>query len=140
VPNIIVCGHSDCGAMRAVLEPERAAKMPTVSQWLRHADVARQMVLDGRPEGHLDSGAVLQRLIEENVLAQLDHLRTHPSVAVRIARGALELHGWVYHIGTGVVEAFDAESGDFVPLDDPDQIPRAALTPKRRSVWPKSPG
>ncbi len=90
VHHIIVCGHSDCGAMRAVLDPQTLERMPTVKAWLRHAEVARTVVAD-----NCDCGAshdTLGVLTEENVVAQLDHLRTHPSVASRLASGQLFIH------------------------------------------------
>src|SRR5688572_14863671 len=79
VQHIIVCGHSDCGAMRAVLNPQSLEKMPTVKAWLRHAEVAKTMVQDNC---HCtDENESMHILTEENVIAQLQHLRTHPSVA-----------------------------------------------------------
>ena len=81
--------------MRAVLDPQTLERMPTVKAWLRHAEVARTVVAD-----NCDCGAshdTLGVLTEENVVAQLDHLRTHPSVASRLASGQLFIHGWVRH-------------------------------------------
>lgn len=119
IPNIIVCGHSDCGAMRGVLSHGLEERMPTVAQWLRFSDAARQIALreDRSPEDRL------ARLIELNVLAQLEHLKTHPSVAVRLAHGEVRLHGWVYDIELGTVSAYDGTAGRFVPLE---QLPDAA--------------
>ncbi len=105
VHHIIVCGHSDCGAMKAVLNPSSLEKMPTVRTWLRHAEVARTVVEANC--GCADHNT-LGVLTEENVLAQLDHLRTHPSVAARLASGDLFIHGWVYNIGTSEIRAYDA--------------------------------
>ncbi|HET8940067.1 MAG TPA: carbonic anhydrase [Polyangiales bacterium] len=122
IPNIIVCGHSDCGAMKGVLAQGVAETMPTVAQWLKYADVSRQIVL---VEGDPDPQARVDRLIRLNVLSQLDHLKTHPSVAVRIARGEVKLHGWVYDIEHGSVDAYDPASGTFMPLD---QIAEAHAT------------
>jgi carbonic anhydrase len=91
-------------------------KLPTVKAWLRNAEAARSVV-DAR--GHAaDEGHVLNALIQENVLLQLTHLRTHPSVAGRLAEGRLTAHGWVYDIGKGDVRIHDAGSGRFVPIDD----------------------
>jgi carbonic anhydrase len=115
IPNIIVCGHSDCGAMKGLLAQGVAETMPTVAQWLKYADVPRQIVL---AEGEMDTQARIDRLIRLNVLSQLDHLKTHPSVAVRIARGEVKLHGWVYDIEHGSVDAYDQASGTFMPLDE----------------------
>jgi carbonic anhydrase len=86
IPHIIVCGHSDCGAMKGVLKHDLAARMPTVAGWLRFAEVPRQLALQKQ---HASEQALLDALVRENVLAQLAHLRTHPAVAVRLARGAV---------------------------------------------------
>lgn len=129
IPNIIVCGHSDCGAMRALLHPEKLTEMPAVRDWLLHGEVARRVVASEYP--HLAGEDRLAMLTEENVIAQLDHLRTHPSVAARLAGGKIKLHGWVYEIGTGYIRAFDAGQGGFVPLA-PGRIPSATPEPRPR--------
>jgi carbonic anhydrase len=128
VKHIIVCGHSDCGAMKAVLNPSSLEKMPTVKAWLRHAEVARTVVEDNCPacEGQEN----LSVLTDENVVAQLDHLRTHPSVASRLASGQLFVHGWVYDIESSVIKAYDAEEGGFRPIDGKNPLPMA--TPRAR--------
>lgn len=128
IRNIIVCGHSDCGAMRAVLHPEKLADLPTVSSWLKHAEAARRVVKENY--AGLDDEEMLDVLIKENVVVQIDHLRTHPAVASRMARGELNLYGWVYGIGTGTMLAYDHEAGDYIPLSG-DLIPAAA--PRSRS-------
>lgn len=126
VQHIIVCGHSDCGAMKAVLDPQSLERMPTVKAWLRHSEVALRVVEENCGCGHHDT---LQVLTEENVVAQLDHLRTHPSVAARLASGQLFIHGWVYDIETSAIRAYDAERGGFLPLDG-EVVPMA--TPRAR--------
>ena len=128
VQHIVVCGHSDCGAMRAVIDPDVLESMPTVKAWLRQSEVARTVVAENC--GCL-SEETLDVLIEENVIAQLEHLKTHPSVAARIASGHLFIHGWVYDIETGAIKAFDDELGDFLPLDG-EVIPIA--TPRSRFI------
>ncbi|MEC4167485.1 carbonic anhydrase [Pseudomonas sp. MS-1(2024)] len=128
VQHIIVCGHSDCGAMRAVLNPQSLEKMPTVKAWLRHAEVAKSMVQENC--SCANEAESMHVLTEENVIAQLQHLRTHPSVASRMASGQLFIHGWVYNIETSQIKAYDAESGSFLPLDNLQTIPCA--TPKAR--------
>ena len=115
VKNIVICGHSDCGAMKALVRPESLAGMPTVATWLRHAEAAHSVVRVRYP--NLDGDALVQALVEQNVLTQLDHLRTHPSVAARLAEGRLGVHGWTYEIGTGTVAMFDPAAGRFVPLE-----------------------
>ncbi len=129
VRHIIICGHSDCGAMKAVLNPQSLDAMPTVKAWLRHSEVARTVVAqhDYHECGH---GTELEFLTEENVVAQLDHLRTHPSVASRLAGGQLFIHGWVYSIETGEIRAYDAGRARFLPLDCDSPIPMATPRPR----------
>ncbi len=116
VKHIIVCGHSDCGAMRGVMNPEKVKRLPNVAAWLGHGELARHMVQENY--NHLEGDARLEALIKENIIAQLDHLKTHPSVAARLASGKLDIHGWMYHIETGEVEAFDAAHRVFMVLKD----------------------
>jgi carbonic anhydrase len=128
VEHIIVCGHYDCGAMKGALQPETLTDIPTVSSWLRHSDAAREVVKAQLAEA--DFKTQLDALVEENVLLQLAHLRTHPSVASRLAKGEIDVHGWVYRIHTGEIRAFDADLQHFVALDSPT-LPIA--TPRQRS-------
>lgn len=114
VKHIVVCGHSDCGAMRAVLNPEKVRRMPTVASWLSHGEVARHVVEEKYPE--LTGDDRLHVLTKENIIAQLAHLRTHPSVAARLSSGRIAIHGWHYSIETGRVEGYDAQSGRFADL------------------------
>jgi carbonic anhydrase len=116
VRHVVVCGHTDCGAMKALLHPQQAEHLRTLKAWLRNAEAARYVV---EARGHAGGEQhVLNALIEENVLLQLTHLRTHPSVAGRLAEGSLTVQGWVYDIGNGDVGIHDAGSGRFVPIDD----------------------
>lgn len=114
VKHIIVCGHSDCGAMKGVLNPDAVAALPAVANWLRYGAVARRLVLSEHA-GASDSERLL-RLAEQNVIAQLGHLRTHPCVAAALAHGDTELHGWMYHISTGAVDVYDEVSRRYRPL------------------------
>jgi len=114
VKDIIICGHTHCGAMQGVLRPEQVASLPAISSWLTHAKETRRIV--GEKYGHLDGNRLLTATIEENVLVQLENLRTLPAVARRLANDDLHLHGWVYKIETGEVFAYDPSNGQFVPL------------------------
>jgi carbonic anhydrase len=114
VKHVILCGHTDCGAMRAVLNPEKLDKLPNVRKWLDNAEVARQIVNMRCPDGPEDLR--LRMVTEENVRVQLRHLETHPSVAVAVAKGELSLHGWVYHIENGDVDAYDPHTDKFVRI------------------------
>jgi carbonic anhydrase len=116
VQHIAVCGHSDCGAMKALLQPESTGTMPTVRSWLTNAKAALGVAetLHGRAER---KGDLLSLVTEQNVLLQLQHLRTHPSVASALAAGELSLSGWVYDIGQGEVRIAEDASNSFAPVD-----------------------
>ncbi len=105
VPEVIVCGHTDCGVMRGALNPDALKAYPNVTAWLRYAKVERRDP-DPSPE-------FLLALTEANVVGQLESLRSHPAVAARLEQGDLVLHGWVYHIGPGTVTAYDERSRTF---------------------------
>jgi carbonic anhydrase len=128
VKAIVICGHSDCGGMKALLHPEQVAKLPAVSAWLRHADVAKQVATEHY--SHLSEAELLDTLIEENVVAQIANLETHPAVASRLRRGDLELYGWVYKIHSGEVWALDASQARFVALDS--NLPSATSAPRKK--------
>lgn len=113
VKDIIVCGHSHCGAMGGLLDPEQVEDLPAVAGWLSHAETTRRIVTENY--GHLPDAEPLTAAIEENVLVRLEHPRTLPAVASRLVRGGLHLHGWVYKIETGEVFAYDPSAGQFVP-------------------------
>lgn len=115
VPHIVICGHTECGAMKGAMHPEGVAALPHVAKWLGYSKAAVDVVDELAPDG--DPADRMRMLIQQNVLLQLQHLKTHPSVARRIARGDIELHGWVYDIKTGDVEAFDAAQNKFVHVD-----------------------
>ncbi len=114
VKDIIICGHSDCGAMKGVLHPEALGALPAVAAFLTHAEATRRIVQDQC--GNLNDAQKLDAAVRANVLVQLENLRTHPAVASRLARGDLNLHGWVYSIQSGEIAAYDSEQGQFVPI------------------------
>ncbi len=114
VKDIIVCGHSHCGAMAGLLDPEKLAGMPAVASWLSHAESTRRIVRENYRNLNWDD--LLLATIEENVLVQIENLQTLPSVAARRARGAIHLHAWVYQFETGDVFAYDPREEEFVPL------------------------
>lgn len=116
VLHIVVCGHSDCGAMRAVLHPETVAELPAVTRWIAYADRARAVVLETHPNA--PESQKLEVLIQENVLAQLDNLRTLPSVAAKLRAGTLGIHGWTYDIQSGGFLAWDQDRGRWRPVQE----------------------
>jgi carbonic anhydrase len=131
VRDIIICGHSHCGAMKGLLRPETVASFPAVASWLSYADTTRRIVRENYR--HLDGDLLVTAAVEENVLVQLENLRTLPSVAERLVKGDLHLHGWVYKIETGDVFAYDTSVGQFVPLAQYQYQPAEAAVRRRTS-------
>src|SRR5947209_3304947 len=114
IEDIILCGHSHCGAMKGLLDLPSLAQLPATAAWLSHAEATRRIIREKYQALH--GPALVTATVEENVLVQLENLRTHPVVAAGLARGKLKLHGWVYKIETGEVFAYDPHQGQFLPL------------------------
>jgi carbonic anhydrase len=112
VPDVIVCGHTDCGVMKGVLNPEALKPLANVSAWLGHAQPAREAL--AKSEDNMTEPEFLLALTERNVVEQLKNLHTHPAVAVRLEQGSLKLHGWVYHIGKGIVTTYNPKRERFI--------------------------
>ncbi|PZQ57285.1 MAG: carbonic anhydrase [Phenylobacterium zucineum] len=129
VRDIVVCGHSDCGAMKAFSNPAALEKMPNVAAWLRHAHAAHCVVCEAYPD--LPAGESTRAIALENVVVQINHLRTHPSVAAAIARGDLSLHGWFFDIETGSILALDGDTGRFIEVADHSRTPVAVPAARR---------
>lgn len=125
VRDVVVCGHSHCGAMKAVVSgvPD---SMPAVRDWLALAEPTRRLVRTCYADR--DGDAQLNVAIQENVLQQLVNLRTHPAVAAHLATGELRLHGWVYKITTGEIFAYDPHQGQFLALSE---VAISAASPRR---------
>jgi carbonic anhydrase len=114
VPDLIVCGHTDCGVMKGVLNPEALKPLANVSAWLRHAQPARDALV--KPDSDLSDPEFLLALTERNVVEQLKNLQTHPAVAARLQQKNLKLHGWVYDIGRGIVTTYSPRQQKFVRI------------------------
>tara|TARA_Y100000780_G_scaffold211112_2_gene210161 strand:+ start:352939 stop:353607 length:669 start_codon:yes stop_codon:yes gene_type:complete len=114
VKHIVVCGHTDCGAMKGALNRDALTKLPHVCEWLGHCEAAVLNVQENFNSD--DEDKVLENLIERNVLLQLQHLRTHPYVAARLQSGKVKLHGWVYDIGKGTFKAYNEKTDTFEEL------------------------
>ena len=111
VADVIVCGHTDCGVMKGVLNPEALKPLANVSAWLGHAQPAREAL--AKSDGSVSELEFLLVLTEQNVVEQLKNLHTHPAVAARLEQGSLKLHGWVYHIGKGIVTTYNSHREKF---------------------------
>lgn len=114
----IVCGHSDCGAMKAALHREGLEKLPKASRWLRHVEAAftHRQPLNPAEGEH----AELAALIRGNVVAQLMNLKAQPAVAKALAHGDLIVRGWFYDILSGHIEEYDENARRFVPFSEID--------------------
>jgi carbonic anhydrase len=112
IKNIIVCGHSHCGAVGALVNAEVLAAMPAVRRWLADTE-PHDATRDGVTLG---DGEAITSAVQRHILVQLGRLRRHPSVAERLADGRLRLHAWFYEIDTGVVSVHRPQSGGFLPL------------------------
>ncbi len=128
VRDIIICGHTQCGAIKGLLRPETLSDLPAVGRWLRHAEETKRILDTSYHEQDFDS--VLDIAIRENVLVQLEHLRTLSCVARLLWKREIELHGWVYDIETGSVSIYDPIEEDFLPVvkaDNGFQLVKAPL-------------
>jgi carbonic anhydrase len=114
IKQVIICGHTQCGAMKGLLQlGELEDKMPLVYDWLHHTAATRKLVFDH----YSDRGKKekLDLLVAQNVLTQIDNLRTYPSIHSRLHAGELSIHGWIYQIENGQILAYDEEANDFLP-------------------------
>jgi carbonic anhydrase len=117
VEQIVVCGHSYCGAVTGVLRPELVQGLPAVEKWLAYARDLRQEIIEQRaPADPADD--MLTSAIKSNVLVQLDHLRNYPGVAEAEQQGRLALYGWFYQFETGQVFQFEKQTQQFVNAMD----------------------
>lgn len=118
VSDVVVCGHSQCGAMQALLTgiPE-TANQPHLRGWLALAEPVRQLIAD--KYRHLtDPQACQTAAAEENVLFALENLRSYPGVSARLAEGKLRLHGWFFKIATAELFAYDATTEQFQRIQE----------------------
>ncbi|MFD6921170.1 SulP family inorganic anion transporter [Streptomyces sp. NPDC059944] len=103
VRSITVCGHSGCGAMQALLASEPGGALTPLKRWLRHGRPSVERMTDAdRPKPRLtgrEPADTVEQLCLTNVVQQLEHLRSHDSVARALREGALELHGMYFHVG-----------------------------------------
>jgi carbonic anhydrase len=116
VEDIVVCGHSQCGAVKALIAEEPPRGMPALSSWLEQAEATRRLVRSGYADR--DPDEQLNVAVQENVLCQIATLRTHPAVAARLATGRVRLHAWVFKIATAEIFSYDVADGQFRPLGE----------------------
>lgn len=121
IRNIIVCGHSHCGAVKGLLQlGNLTEQMPLVYDWLKYAEATRRIVKENYQD--YEGEELLNAAIEENVLTQIENLRTYPSVHSKLYKGQLNIHAWVYKIETGGVYVYSAERCSIQAEHEPDNI------------------
>ena len=126
VGNVIVCGHTQCGAIDAILHPERIEHLPLVRRWLAGSAGIPRLIEERY--GYLEGEARMTAAVEENVLAQLENLRSFDFVARRLDSGALKMSGWVFKIVTGEVYDYDPVTEQFLRLGGEGDRDRPALS------------
>jgi carbonic anhydrase len=117
VEDVIVCGHSHCGAVNGLLHPESLTGLPAVEHWLAHAELVRREIFDQGLQADGDDD-LLTTAVKANVMAQLNHLRTYPAVIEAEGRGELRLHGCFYRFETGEVTVCDESQRRFMAIEE----------------------
>ena len=113
IEQVVICGHSNCGAMKGLLKLNKLQKdMPLVYDWLKHAEATRRLVTENYPD--CEGKDLMDMLVAENVLVQIDNLKTYPIVKARLHQGRLKIYAWVYNIETGDVLAYDARTHTYI--------------------------
>ncbi len=122
VRQIIVCGHSHCGAMKGLLKmDELREELPLVCEWLQHAEATRRLIREHYSDRTDEE--LLDITIAENVITQIENLRTYPVIHSKLYEGELKIYGWVYDIDTSEMMAYDAEEHAYV-------LPQSQLAPE----------
>jgi carbonic anhydrase len=113
IDRIVVCGHSHCGAMKGLLKLNQLQEnMPLVYDWLKHAEATRRLVLENYV-GY-EGEELVEILVAENVLIQIDNLKTYPVVRSKLHQKKLQIYAWIYHIETGEVLAYDGSTHTYI--------------------------
>lgn len=112
IEQVVICGHSHCGAMKGLLKLDKLEmEMPLVYEWLNHAAATRRLVQENYST--LENEQLLEVLVAENVLTQIENLRTYPVVRSRLYQGKLKIYAWIYTLETGEVLAYDPDTHSY---------------------------
>ena len=114
IEQIVICGHSHCGAMKGLLKLNKLQEeMPLVYDWLKHTEATRRLLKDNYDE--YSGEELLEIAIAENILTQMENLKTYPVVHSKLYQGKLKIYGWIYHIESGEVLAYDPVTHTYIP-------------------------
>ncbi|MCY7332635.1 MAG: carbonic anhydrase [Pseudanabaena sp. CAN_BIN31] len=112
IEQVIICGHSNCGAMKGLLNLEKLRiEMPLVYEWLQHAESTRRLIHENYADKKGDE--LLAITMAENVVSQIENLKTYPVIRSKLHQNKMSIYGWIYDIETGEVLAYDAVTDDF---------------------------
>lgn len=121
VKDIVVCGHSHCGAMAELISPSHHSKsLPGVQKWLTRNQKVKEII--HKRYGHLPAEHMQTLAAQENVLVQMENLLSYPDVKQALSSNALQIHGWVYVIESGQIHDYDTQKGQFISLTRPHQL------------------
>jgi len=113
IEQIVICGHSHCGAIKGLLKLNKLQEdMPLVYNWLQYSESTRRLVQENY--SHYSDQQLVEVAVAENVLTQIENLKTYPIVRSKLEQGKLEIYGWIYHLETGEVLAYDLETHAYV--------------------------
>jgi carbonic anhydrase len=114
VSNIVICGHSHCGAMAALMNRVNIDALPSMKKWLGHAQATKRIVESS--SGGKETQLI--KVIEENILVQSHNLKTHPAVSNALRQGRIKIFGWVYNFENGMVNLYDKKQNRFIPSSE----------------------
>ncbi len=116
VTDIIICGHSDCGAMGTLFQGREKTRLPSLSAWLSYGDASLDaLLLSGPLDPSLNP---VNQLSQIHVLKQREHLMSYPQIRDRVSKGSLNLHAWWFDIAHASVQVYDESLKRFVDLDE----------------------
>jgi carbonic anhydrase len=130
IRDVIVCGHTYCGAMAALLRPEISSEMPAVQKWVQFSRQAKRRI-DKEHTREFDRH--LREAVAENVKLQLEHLQTFPCLQKKLESGEVRMHGWVYEIENGDVVEYDTKGDRWLSLTEPEE-PKRDVSGRFRQV------
>jgi len=114
IKNIVVCGHSQCGAVKGILNPQTVEQMPGVAKWLEHSAKTREIIKANY--SNLDEDCQYNIAIQENVLVQMENIKTHPVISRLLWKREVHVFGWVYEMESGEVFIYDPVDETFQPI------------------------
>jgi carbonic anhydrase len=116
ISDIIVCGHSECGAMQAITDGFCDEMCPHLTSWLKHGEEALHKVKKGFV---IDPTLALHNQVSQvNVLQQMEHVASYPFVCARLEKGQLRIHGWWFDIAQADVYCYEPDVRRFVVIDE----------------------